>query len=165
MEKLTFGDYACATLGFIVLYILVNMIINLIWLKFIGLVKIHLPIPKKYIGKKSPIYKLSTSSWSGNKIIEKFNLKYRPHEGFTMLNYILFPFPFEWMRYGYDEFRDEAVNIEEGKTIESIKNLGSYYEKRAAIGRKQEKIADNKRNKKQNHIDKLNKEFKENYIK
>lgn len=165
MEKLTFGDYACATLGFIILYILANSIINLIWWKCIGLIKIHLPIPKKYIGKKSPIYKLSNDSWDGKPRIEKYILKYRPYETLIGWNWCLFPFPIKWMKYCYDTNHDGSVPIEEGKTVESIKNLGSYYEKRAVILKKIQQKEDNKYNKKQNHINKLNKEFKENYIK
>jgi len=114
--------------------------------------------PKRFKGKKTPIYKLVNYGDDYNAI-QKWELGWdRDCElwyAAFIPGYSLFKF------IGYEHVGEIEINI----PAEEIENLGGLYESLAAEKRLKEEQFLDERRKKDEPINKLNQEFKENYVK
>jgi len=158
-------------MGFYLLYLLVYIIINaglnlllysifpngISWLKF--------PKKKIYKGKKTPIYKLSKGTHYLEKewMIEKWELKYSfMNNGWLAL---FLPFIPLFTQYRYCFIDSMYVLKSKGDDFDGTENLEEMYNSLYNIKIEKAKKKKLEREAKLAPINKLNKEFNENFIK
>lgn len=136
--------------------------LTVMWVIFSGFINLichALPSFKIKAKTKSPIYKIEEDEDLNNVYnIRKFELVYEHVDSLTCLGTL----PFIWL-FKFPEYDKVFSGIVEEHDINSIEDLGEYVEReiaRVKAGRKKELEAEAK---KQEPLDRLNKEFKENY--
>lgn len=154
----------------LILLLLVWLVIGMITMSLISKYKwytkikyIHkFKIPKRFKTKVSPIYNLETSDWDGSKmVIKKWSLQYYEKEIYQILS-ILLIYPTQFLSYGY-QFED-SVFLCKREDVESIEGtLEENYERIWSEKNKEYLEECAIKNKRKEHIEKLNEIFTQNY--
>lgn len=129
--------------GYVIITFSVNILLTLSFNGFL------LPIPSKYLDKKTPLYKVSENAW-GNYTIEKWELSY----GDLNENYSILVFGSGLFRSYKYRFVGNHGSYDKSD-IEKLTDIGKTYEVLEEIHLKY--------NAKPN-LDDLNKDFNDNYI-
>jgi hypothetical protein len=119
-------------------------------------------IPKRFKTKVSPIYKIETSDWDGSKmVIKKWSLQYYEKDIHQILSIFLI-YPTQFLSYGYQ--LEDSVFLCKREDVESIKGtLEENYEKIWNEKNKEYLEECIIKNKRKEHINKLNEIFTKNY--
>ncbi len=141
---------------------LVLILALIIFVNFIGMIKggfFKFPSPKKYNGKKSPIYELEEDyTWKIHKI-NKYELLY---DNELELFNLLIPF------YGLFKYKQysltDSIDISYKYLIESGMNLEQYFNHKVEKIENDKRIKEEELEKEKSIFNSYNKEFKENYL-
>jgi hypothetical protein len=140
------------------------MVLNVIYMMFnIGRINIKLPKDKKYDGKVDPIYEVKQDSYDDYYSVHKWELGYEEAEGLTMLSIVTIPLPVMVYRYGYNHVNSYKIcELGEIYNITPVYMI-DFFEQKWEEQLKETEEWKLRRNKKENHLDILNKTFNENY--
>lgn len=168
MKETTENIFAIIILStlLLILWFVIGLIINSWFSRYNWYTKIKyihkFKNSKRFETKVSPIYKIETSDWDGSKmVIKKWSLQYYEKDIHQILSIFLI-YPTQFLSYGYQ--LEDSVFLCKREDVGSIK--GTLEENYEIIHNKNNKKYHEEcviRNKREEHINKLNEIFTKNY--
>jgi len=123
-----------------------------------------LPVQKRFIGKMSPIYKLTSWSDGNNHLywVKKWELQYADYEMMESWHTAFIPFSSLFSRMQYVKVATYKLGVLTNEEVAKL-DIVAEWEKLHSIQLEKELAEEIKDNEYQELMDKVNKDFKENY--
>ena len=160
LENIGVGLLGLVFLG--VLWVIFNMIFN-------GLLscttkRYKLPVQKKFIGKMTPIYKLTSWDDGHNHLywVKKWELQYAENGMMDSWHSVLIPFYVLFSRMQYVKVATYKLGVLTNEEVAKL-DIVAEWEKQHSIQLEKELAEEIKDNEYQKLMDKVNKDFKQNY--
>jgi len=163
----TFKEYLEVGLVSLLVYVLIMMIIQIIYM-LTGLfnklvVTIQIPKQKKFKKRTTPIYELKEGSYDTNFSVHKWELKYDKSD-WSLVSSLLIPYPIHLERFKYVHVG--SYNVCERKDVDkySMEMIIEIYEEKHKKDLEEHEEYVTEREKRNDHLSKVNNTFNQNYI-
>jgi hypothetical protein len=124
-------------------------------------IKIYLPKSNKWKTKLEPIYEVDIEWYGDFYFIRKWVLQWNKLDGWNVFLAVIIPWPIEIYRYGYGE-EGTVCDIAE-RVILNTDDVVLFYKQEKDKEEAKQKVINTSKSLKQQHLDKLNEVFTQNY--
>jgi hypothetical protein len=154
-------------IGLIIFIIIVFLVFNLLFNALLSIMitkRFKLPVQKRFKGKMTPLYELDSWSDGGNRSywVTKWELQYVGFEMVASWQIMMIPFSVLFSRMKYVVIGTYQLGVLSEQEVSKLDISFEWY-KLNQIKREQELAKEIKKYEYQKLMDKVNKDFKENY--